>query len=172
MMFGQGQQYFLERLVEVPSGRLPNRHSKLTSPPDFAAASKITEALLEAWRRDDDADGFRWDPEDDQRYALRYGEPSRDGAAPTVVGANRLAAIGFLSFATAPNQRGMKAVGAAYEGRAWSFVWPIWLPRLSRFGIEALLVHPDLAAGERDRSRALGVVEIYRARRISNGKFM
>jgi acyl-coenzyme A synthetase/AMP-(fatty) acid ligase len=40
--------------------------------------------------REDDADGFRWDPQDDQRYALRYDNPSLAGAAPTVVGANRL----------------------------------------------------------------------------------
>lgn len=172
MMFGQGHQNFLERLIDVPRGALPNRLRKLKSPPDLAAPAKIAEALFQPWRREDDADGFRWDPEDDQRYALRYDDPSLTGAAPTVVGANRLAAIGFLSFSTAASERGVQSVGAVRENGEWFFVWPIWLPRLSRTGIEALLAHPELLSGERSRLQLLGVAEIFRARRVANGKFM
>jgi hypothetical protein len=51
-------------------------------------------------------------PQDDQHYALRYDDPSLAGAAPTAVGANPLAVIGFLSFSTAPQPNRMKAVGA------------------------------------------------------------
>jgi hypothetical protein len=172
MTFGQGHQNFLERLIDVPSGALPNRLRKLRSPPDLAAPAKIAEALFQAWRREDDADGFRWDPEDDQRYALRYDDPSLAGAAPTVVGANRLAAVGFLSFSTAASERGVQSVGAVREKNEWFFVWPIWLPRLSRVAIEALLAHPNLLKGEGARLQLLGVAEIFRARRVANGKFM
>ncbi len=172
MMGGQGHQNFLERLVDVPSGKLPNRLRKLKSPPNMCEPRQIAEALFQPWRRDDDADGFRWDPEDDQRYALRYGDPSLVGAAPTVIGANRLAAIGFLTFSTAPTERQMSAVGAMRENREWFFVWPIWLPRLSRAGIQALLNHPALLRGDRGNLRLLGVAEIFRARRVANGKFM
>ncbi|MGH7933119.1 MAG: type I-G CRISPR-associated protein, Cas3-extension family [Candidatus Binataceae bacterium] len=172
MMFGQGHQNFLDRLIDVPSGALPNRLRKLKSPPDLADPAKIAQTLFQPWRHEDDADGFRWDPEDDQRYALRYDDPSLSGAAPTVVGANRLAAIGFLSFAIAPRAKRMKAVGAIRDDGEWLFVWPIWLPRFSRVGIEALLAHSDLLSGERSRLQLLGVAEIFRARRVSNGKFM
>jgi hypothetical protein len=172
MIFGQGHQNFLERLIDVSNGRLPNRLRNLKSPPNQAEPAKIAEALFQRWRRDDDADGFRWDPEDDQRYALQYADPSLAGAAPTVVGANRLAAVGFLSFSTAPGERDIQAAGAVHENNEWSFVWPIWRPRLSRAGIEALLAHPDLLKGNLSRLQLLGVTEIFRTRRIANGKFM
>lgn len=172
MMFGQGHQNFLDRLIEVPRGTLPNRLRKLKSPPGLADPTKIAEALFRPWRHKDDADGFRWDPEDDQRYALRYDNPSLVGAAPTVVGANRLAAIGFLSFSTASRAKRMKALGAVRDDVEWFFVWPIWRPRFSRVAIEALLAHPELLSGERSKLQLLGVVEIFRARRVANGKFM
>jgi hypothetical protein len=172
MMFGQGHQNFLERLVEVPQGRLPNRLKKAKSPTDMAAPEKIVEALFHPWRHNDDADGFRWDPDDDQRYALRYGNPSLAGAAPTVIGANRLAAIGFLSFSTVAAKHQISAVGSARENREWLFVWPIWLSRLSLVGIEALINHPALIKGDRSKLRLTGLAEIFRARRITNGKFM
>ena len=172
MMFGQGHQNFLERLIDVPTGRLPNRLRKLKSPPDMMDPGKIAEALFRPWRRDDDADGFRWDREDDQRCALRYDDPSLAGAAPTVVGANRLAAIGFLSFSTTPGERQMGTVGALRENGEWYFVWPIWLQPLSRRCIEVLLNHQALLDGDLDKVRQLGVADILRARRVANGKFM
>jgi hypothetical protein len=172
MMFGQGWQNFFERLIDVPSGKLPNRLRKLKSPPDMRDPGKIAEALFQPWRRADDVDGFRWDPEEDQRYALRFGDPSRAGAAATVLGANRLAPIGFLSFPALPAERQMQAVGALRDGGEWCFAWPIWTSPLSRSGIEALLAHPMLRVDDRGELRRLGVVEIYRARRIANGKFM
>ena len=74
MRFGQGHQNFLERLIDVPSGG--HRLRKLKSPSSRADPAKIAEALFQPWRRGDDADGFRWDPADDQRYALQYADPS------------------------------------------------------------------------------------------------
>jgi hypothetical protein len=172
MMFGQGHQNFLERLVSVPRGDLPSRLRKLKSPPNMRDPTKIAEALFARWMRKDDADGFRWDPEEDQRYAMRFGDPSREGAAPTVHGANRLAAIGFLSCPTAPGERSMTAVGALRDDEGWGFTWPVWSEPLSRSAIEAFLAHPDLVRGELRSLRVLGVLEVQRARRISNGKFM
>lgn len=172
MMFGQGHQNFLERLVAVPRGDLPNRMIKLKNPPDLRSPDGITDALFKPWERSDNTDGFRWDPEDDQRYALRFGNPSKAGAAPTVHGANRLAAIGFLSFATSPTADRVVARGTARNRRNWYFVWPIWTSPMALAAIEALLGHPDLVRGNLDRLRPFGVEEIYRARRIANGKFM
>lgn len=172
MMFGQGHQNFLERLIAVPRGDLPNRLRKLKSPPDMSDPAKIAEALFAPWRRKDDADAFRWDPEEDQRYALRFDDPSAAGAALTVHGANRLAAIGFLSFITAATEHRIEALGAVRDDAGWSFVWPVWSVPLSRSVIEALLAHPGISSFAIDELRPLGVMELYRARRVANGKYM
>jgi hypothetical protein len=172
MMFGQGHQNFLERLVSVPRGDLPGRLRKRKPPPDMHDPGKLAEALFVRWARKDDADGFRWDPEEDQRYALRFSDPSSEGAALTVHGANRLAAVGFLSFSTAPGERRMTVVGAFRDDEGWGFAWPIWSEPLSRNAIEAFLAHPDLMHSAPRALRALGIQEVQCARRISNGKFM
>ena len=58
MMFGQGHQNFLDRLVDVARGafqiacRSSNRLRISANP------ARITEALFQPWRREDDADGF------------------------------------------------------------------------------------------------------------------
>lgn len=174
MMFGQGHQNFLDRLVAVPRGELPSRLRNARRPPNMRDPARITEALFAPWRRaDDDADGFRWDPEEDQRYALRFGDPSDDGAAPTVHGANRLAAIGFLSFPCLAGSRRMTTPGTVREsGGRFSFLWPVWIVPLSLHGVESLLAHPDLVACRPDKLRPFGVAEIYRARRIKNDRYM
>jgi hypothetical protein len=172
MMFGQGHQNFLDRLVAVPRGDLPHRLRKSRAPPDMCDPRKIAEALFVPWTRTDDADAFRWDPDEDQRYALRFSDPSGEGAAPTVHGANRLAAIGFLSCSAAPGERRMTALGAVRDDEGWAFVWPIWSQPLSRTAIEALLAHPALLEDHPQALLALGVRAVLRARRISNGKFM
>jgi hypothetical protein len=172
MMFGQGHQHFLERLVAIPRGELPSRLRNLKTPPNMRNPHKVAEALFKPWARKDDTDGFRWDPEEDQRYAMRFRDPSKEGAALTVHGANRLAAIGFLSYATAPRERGMTVVGAFRDDEGWGFAWPIWSEPLSRYAIEAFLAHSDVMESEPRALRALGVQEVQRARRIANGKYM
>lgn len=167
MMFGQGHQNFLERLVAVPRGE-PNKRTK--EPASLRDPVKIKEALFAPWARRDETDAFRWDPEEDQRYALRFGNPSRAGAAPTVHGANRLAALGFLSVVCAPGQSRLAV--AAWDDKAKGFIWPIWTSPLSLRTISALLTHPDVLAARRDRLRVLGVAEVFFAQRVSNGKFM
>jgi hypothetical protein len=172
MLFGQGHQDFLDRLLAVPRGDLPPRHKKARKPPDLRDPAKVTEALFRPWRRSDDADAFRWDPEEDQRYALRFDNPSTAGAAATVHGANRLAALGFLTYACAPSASGPAVPGVTRDREGVSFVWPLWTAPLTLSAIEALLSHPEVIRGDLERVRPLGIVEILRARRIPNGKFM
>lgn len=169
LMFGQGHQNFLERLASVSRGELPPRFEKVKSPPDLRHPRYIAEALFEPWKREDDADAFRWDPEEDQRYALRFGDPSRAGAAPTAHGANRLAAVGFLSFPCVPRSKELRAQGALRMAQGMTFYWPVWTEPLSLNGIERMMSHPALSKGP---VPALGVAEVYVARRIANGKFM
>lgn len=171
MMFGQGHQHFLERIRTVPRGDLPNKLKKLKQPPDLAHPACIERALFHPWQRVDRTDGFRWDAEEDQRYALRASDPSADGAAPTVHGANQLAAIGFLSFTSFPGRRATTR-GLRRSRDETSFVWPIWREPLSLRGIEHLMAHRDVLRGRLRQVEALGVVEIFRANRVANGKYM
>jgi hypothetical protein len=174
MMFGQGHQNFLERLIEVSRG----------TGTAMDGSEKLTEALFRPWTRTDETAAFRWDPEEDQRYALRFGNPSKAGAAPTVHGANRLATIGMLSFPCFPVRRTARpqAPGTSFDRDAneVSFVWPVWTFPSTLAAIERLLSHPDLIPRTDERPNGarlaalaqLGVVSVYRARRIANGKYM
>jgi hypothetical protein len=102
----------VETQVRVLAHRVFNeRKNASTTRSAVASAIRLTSLGPLSRRREDDADGFDGIP----RMIIgtrRYDNPSLAGAAPTVVGANRLAVIGFLSFSTAPHTNRMKAVGA------------------------------------------------------------
>jgi hypothetical protein len=176
-VFGQGHQHFLERLADVPNGKLPSSLSKLKKPPNLNAPRFIEDALFSAWTRADVTDSFRWDPAEDRRYALRAVDPS-DDPPKTQHGANRLAAVGLpvLQGAAIPRRREVRFLncGTAYgaEGRI-EISWPIWSRPARLAGLRALLARADL--NEENPSRTalamLGVVGLWRAERISVGKY-
>ncbi|EQD76773.1 hypothetical protein B1B_01456, partial [mine drainage metagenome] len=81
-MFGQGHQHFPSRLqaIATQGGHQDER--------------KLEQALFEPWTYSDSSDSFRWDPNEDRRYAYQGGNPSeRRNHVGTVSGANRLASI-------------------------------------------------------------------------------
>lgn len=174
MMFGQGHQHFLERLVKISLGESPKevKKDKKKRVPSLRDPWYIAEALFHPWKREDDTDAFRWDPEEDQRYALRFGEPSKAGAASTVHGANRLAAVGLLSFPCVPAVKDVKVPGANRHDGGIVFVWPVWSEALSLAGIHRLMSHPEVIEFRRTAVRPLGVAEIYVARRVNYGQIM
>ena len=174
LMFGQGHQHFLDRFSSVPRQPAPPPRGRGRTLVQITDAECLSEALFSVWTRPDPTFSFRWDPAEDVRYALMFGDPSnaanKDG---TQHGANRLAAVGLTVLAVAPVQRG-GAVRLALPGGAteqgFRFAWPIWRDALSLSAISSLLSHPQL----RDPSELarLGVDDILEARRIPNGKFM
>ena len=175
-MFGQGHQHFLSRLTSVPREKTPPKRGSGRSKSEISETECVREALFASWERPDATDSFRWDPNEDVRYALRARDPTdRKTKETTQHGANRLAAIGLSVFSVVPRLRANKAhlalVGGDREpGGGHALDWPIWREPISLAGIRALLVHPHL---DRPETRAaLGVVERRRARRISVGKFM
>lgn len=175
-MFGQGHQHFLTRLAEVPRGVLPKAMAKRRPPPDLNAHAYLHAALFVPWSRSDETDGFRWDPAEDRRYALRFKNPSSD-AGRTVHGANRLASVGLAALpgAAVVGQRGVRflTLGAEYgSDGTMGVTWPIWSRAASLAAIQALLGHPALVSADQGGMRHLGVMERRRARRIANGKFM
>jgi hypothetical protein len=178
LLFGQGHQHFLSRLADIPAGRLPAKLAKLRPPPDLKSPDFINAAVFAPWTRSDPTDGFRWDPAEDRRYALRANDPSGDPAGMQH-GANRLAAVGLPALpGTVVVRRGETRflnVATSYgkDGKI-QITWPIWNAPARLHGIRALLAHPALAQGadEIRKLKSLGVLFAFRAERMSVGQFL
>ena len=176
LMFGQGHQHFLSRLASVPQEKTPPERGAGRNKIAISEVNCLREALFASWRRPDRTDSFRWDPNEDVRYALRARNPTDAKTKETTQhGANRLAAIGLSVLTVVPRLRFGKAQLAVLGGKRdsrgrFTFGWPIWSEPTSLAGVRALLGHPHL--GRPETRKALGIVERRRARRISTGKFM
>jgi len=105
LLFGQGHQHFLERLATVPRTEAPPPRGRGKNRVSLTASETIEEALFFPWTRQDPTPGFRWDPEEDVRYALRASDPSGEKST-TQHGANRLAALRLPVLTAVPVQRG------------------------------------------------------------------
>lgn len=175
LLFGQGHQHFLERLASVPRQPAPPPRGKGKKARSLSASECLAEALFQPWHRDDPTFSFRWDPDEDVRYALMAGDPT-DAAYKTGTqhGANRLAAVGLSMLTVVPEQRAGRVrpsiIGGAFGSNGFSLAWPIWREPATLAAVRSLLVHPGLR--ERDALTHLGVDHVLAARRISVGKFM
>ena len=176
LMFGQGHQHFLARLASVPRELTPPDRGTGRKRIEVSEGDCLREALFAPWARPDGTQSFRWDPNEDVRYALRARDPTDAKTKETTQhGANRLAAIGISALTVVPRQRaaGVKLAiigGVREAGGRFAVEWPIWRESISLACIRALLSHPHL---DRSETRAaFGIVERRRARRISSGKFM
>jgi hypothetical protein len=175
LMFGQGHQFFLERLGSVPRRQSPPPEGRGKARRCVAERDSLHNAMFRPWERQDSTDSFRWDPVEDVRYAYRAADPSnRSTKQRTEHGANRLAAVGLASLTVVPRRSGrdtrLEVRGGVRSRRRFALRWPIWRDPVSRLAIEAMLAHPRLGDSAFDAS--LGVVEIRQATRISVGKFM
>jgi hypothetical protein len=175
LLFGQGHQHFLERLDKVPADPAPPPRGRNRAAIVLTAAECIAEALFEPWHRNDPTWSFRWDPEEDVRYALMAGNPTDPTyKGGTQHGANRLAAVGLAALTLVPETRAGRVRPAVLGGTSgadgFSFSWPIWKEPATLSGIRALLGHPELRNS--GALMHLGVDHVLTTRRISVGKFM
>ena len=173
LLFGQGHQFFLERLASVPRASLPKARQR-RSAGESGDSQGLSKALFSRWHRQDRTESFRWDPVEDVRYAYRAGDPSKTtNKQHTQHGANRLAAIGLSVLTVFPVRRGREirlSARGGRSGRQFTLTWPVWRHPMSLAAVRSLLDHPGLGTPEVRKS--LGVVEIRRTTRISVGKFM
>lgn len=132
----------------------------------------LRSSLFESWNYSDDKLGLRWDPEEDRRYALRWDNPSGDNIK-TMWGANRLAVEALPMFPTAPGGRELHTTGFSIRDKAALFTWPIWQVAVGMDVVRSLLALPEIQRPEpnREHLEAMGVVEVYRSRRITVGKY-
>lgn len=175
LLFGQGHQHFLERLAGVPRDQAPPPRGRGKKAVPISATECLAEALFHPWHRSDPTFSFRWDPEEDIRYALMAGDPTDSAHKPgTQHGANRLAAIGLGALALVPETRAgrirPKLVGGQFDRHGFSFAWPIWSEPATFVAIRSLLSHQDLRTP--GSLAHLGVDHVMVARRISVGKYM
>jgi hypothetical protein len=176
LLFGQGHQHFLERYAGILHDRnLPERGERKARH-KLSLAECIKEALFESWHREDPSTfAFRWDPEEDVRYALMAGNPTDIAyKGGTQHGANCLAIAGMATLTVVPQNRAGRVrptvIGGAYSKEGFSFAWPIWRDPLSLLTIRSLLAHPEIR--KPNALAYLGVDHVRVTRRISVGKFM
>lgn len=140
----------------------------------------LEKALFDPWRYDDPVEKhtMRWDPGDDIRYALRWRNPSGDSERKrggSVWGANRLAIEALTLLPTMPRNRSLATTGfiegRGIRGAYWT--WPVWEGELGMDTIRSVLALEELRHQNPDRAAlaARGVREVYRAQRITQGKF-
>lgn len=139
----------------------------------------IQKALFNDWRYDDPLEKhtMRWDPADDVRHALRWRKPSGDPGRKTgggMWGANRLAVEALPLLPTAPKGRRLETTGFTRrkgDGEIWT--WPIWEPKISVDAVRSLLALDSLQEVKPNREflKRMGVIEIFRCQRLTQGKF-
>ncbi|MGI9301662.1 MAG: type I-G CRISPR-associated protein, Cas3-extension family [Gammaproteobacteria bacterium] len=139
----------------------------------------LQRTLFMPWDYRDDGFSLRWDPIEDQRYALRWRDPSKsslkDGPG-TMTAANCLAteALQFYPTMFRSNQRQLATTGfSRHVAAGISFTWPIWNSAVALDTVRSLLAMIELHQ-DRPPRRALGkrgVVEIYRSQRVQQNQY-
>lgn len=177
LMFGQGHQHFMERLASIPRTTTPPDRGQGRSKTPVTEVSCLQETLFSPWERPDATSSFRWDYNEDVRYALRARNPTDSKTKETTQhGANRLAAIGLSVLTVVPklsrSEKVRLAVLGGHRDASGNFVfrWPIWRYPISLTSIRAMLGHPGLWS--HDLPVDLGIVEIRETKRISSGRYL
>lgn len=166
-MSGAGHQHFLKFMRNFTEQVQPDH---------------LRKTLFDNWRYDDPVQNMtlRWDPSDDNRYALRWSDPSGDPDRKSIGsmwGANRLAIEALPLFPTLPTHRQLETVGFHTQGaRKTHWTWPIWNVFAGVDTVRSLLDMADVLRSDRVGMQpkglgARGITEVYRSRRLTTGKF-
>ncbi len=154
-MSGAGHQHFLGFMRELAIGT------------DY---EHLHRALVMEWDYEDGRPSLRWDPADYRPHALRAEDPSGD-PIQTMRGANRLAIEGLPLFPTLPVGRRVRTVGFEDRNNETEITWPIWANALDLNTVGSLLASDEVQEGDRTKLARRGVVQIFRARRFTDGKY-
>ena len=137
----------------------------------------IERTLFQPWDYRDEGYSLRWDPIEDQAYALRWKDPSRSNLADgpgTMLAANRLAVESLRCFPTfAVGRRVHTTAFHRDEGRGFRFVWPIWTSMVDVETLRSLVALRDLHESPLPRPALLakGIEEVYCARRVQPNQY-
>ena len=175
LLFGQGHQFFLERLslaAHMQGLRLNGKRSQGRAPSAF-----MRRALFRQWERADVGPSLRWDTGHwDRQWFDRFSDPATD-PVKTEAGAYTLAAFGLAMLTvcavSVKHRRRLSCLCVREDGFELSVVWPIWTRWLSLQGLKALLSHPAVFQDPSDHRawERLGVRETRWSRRFEVGKY-
>ena len=138
---------------------------------------RIQRALFRTWDYQDEDYSLRWDPIEDQRYALRWRDPSKSGLADgpgTMLAANSLAVEAFQWFPALLVGNQARTTGfQRLRRRETYFVWPIWTPMVGMETMRSLLALEDLCKEPVPRASLVkrGIEEVYRSQRIQQNQY-
>ncbi len=162
-MSGAGHQHFLKTMRTFI---------------DDTSSCHLEKALFEPWVYDDPwkNHSMRWDPVDNNRYALRWDDPAKDSSknqSGSVWGGNRLAIEALPLFPTQPRQRRLETTGFLKRNRMVVLSWPVWLPAIELPVVRSLLSLSQIQKDQPDRKFLIrmGIVEVFRSQRITQGKY-
>jgi hypothetical protein len=159
-MSGAGHQHFLGFMKELA---------------EATSRDHLQRTLFETWDYADGRPSLRWDPADYRPHALRAEDPSGD-PIKTMRGANRLAVEALPLFPTAPDGRRLKTIAFKDRDRETEVTWPIWSEPIEVDTVASVLALSEVqgaGAGDQGRRRLerRGIVQIFRARRFTEGKY-
>lgn len=137
----------------------------------------LKRTLFMPWDYQDKGFSLRWDPIDDQRYALRWRDPSKsnlkDGPG-TMMGANSLAAEALQWYPTMPQGGRITTTGfhRSSTNQVW-FTWPIWDRPITLDTVRSLVALKELHSTEPPRAELSkrGIIEVYRSQRIQQNQY-
>lgn len=141
------------------------------------SVERLNLALFGAWDYRDEGYSLRWDPIGDQRYALRWRDPSKSGLADgpgMMLAADSLATEALQWFPTLPVGRLAETTGFQRKSRREIyFVWPIWTPGVGVDIVRSLLMLPDLSQDPIDHMALArrGIHAVYRSQRIRQNQY-
>jgi len=137
----------------------------------------LDRTLFKTWDYRDECSSFRWDPLEDQRYALRWHDPSSQSSKKsglhTMRGANALAIESLTLFPTIPTVKGLSTTGFIEFGRKTYFSWPIWEAQLNIECIRSIMALSEMH-GDKPNKRYLqqmGISQVFRCERIAPNKY-
>jgi len=162
-MAGAGHQHFLETMRNLIQKCEPYH---------------IEKAVFQPWVYDDPTQtlSLRFDPFDDNRYALRWRNPSGDPdrkSSGSMLGANRLAIEALPLFVTAPGARRLLTTGfTGHRSGDTYFHWPLWVVPLPISVIQSLLMSQELITQKSSPEllKSRGVAMVMNSQRITEGK--
>lgn len=138
----------------------------------------IYSTLFKTWQYNDEGFSFRWDPIEDQRYALRWHDPSAQSKKNLILktekGANALAIEALSILPVQPTAQGSATTGfLKSKDRRDHFNLPIWNTAISTDIIRSIVSNLEIAKEHPNRAllNSIGIVEIYRCERIAPNKY-
>lgn len=134
----------------------------------LVTAEHLSSALFFPWRYREQGKAFRWDPNEDRRYALRASDPAKgpNKEIPSMWGANRLAFEALACFPCFPKGRHLRTT--AFEDTTIN--WPLWSPAIDLTTLRSLLAHPAVVQRDAHALGAMGVFAVASSRRTPVGR--